>query len=601
MLFCWAKLKPLVQWVFVFLVAGWLGFSYAAWLATWRLSDALPKAWEKQDIEVIGVVADLPQANPRGMRFAFDIEQVLTPEATVPKHIVLNYYQSNTWQQWSSKASQPPEIKATSIHAGQRWQLSVRLKRPHTSYNPNGYDFEAWALTEKIRAAGYIRAQAPMRKLNNFVWRPSYVIAYCREKVSDHIANVLINQNYAGVIRALVIGDHSQINAQDWDAYLKTGTNHLMSISGLHITMLSGLAFGLVTFVWRRIPWLVLYLPTKKAAIIGGALAGLLYACLAGLSVPTQRTLIMLLTFAVALLLNKQVMIARALAIALLLVVLFDPWAVIAPGFWLSFSTVAFIAYAVANRLKVGHWLAEAAHTQFAVTLGLLPFLILMFGQASIISPIANAVAIPMVSLLVVPFAILGALVPLDFIMQAAHQVLAIVMYFLNWMADSPMAVWQQAVPSLWAVLLALLGVVWLLLPRGLPQRWLGLILILPMMMTKPLALSQGEMQVAVLDVGQGLAVVIKTAKHVMLYDAGPKYNQEKNAGISIVMPYLFSQWIQQLSALVVSHEDSDHSGGAAAILAKMPVAWLMSSYDFPQTIQTMPQQLKCYAGQSWV
>ena len=170
--------------------------------------------------------------------------------------------------------------------------------------------------------------------------------------------------------------------------------------------------------------------------------------------------------------------------------------------FLVVFSAVAFIAYAVANRLKVGHWLAEAAHTQFAFTLGLLPFLILMFGQASIISPIANAVAIPMVSLLVVPFAILGALVPLDFIMQAAHQVLAIVMYFLNWMADSPMAVWQQAVPPLWAVLLALLGVVWLLLPRGLPLRWLGLILILPMMMTKPLALSQGEMQVAVLDVG---------------------------------------------------------------------------------------------------
>lgn len=584
-----------------FIAAGVYGFMYAAGFATVRLSDALPKAWEQKNIEVVGVVASMPKKTVRGERFQFDVEQVITHGAQVPKHIALNFYQGNTWHQAAEKVEIIDQLKPSQFKAGQRWQFTVRLKRPHTTYNPQGYDFEAWALAHNIRAMGSIRKKSGMQKISTFVWRPSYIVEYCREKVGNRIMQVIGEKPYAGVVRALVVGDGSQISVRDWDVYLRTGTNHLMSISGLHITMLAGLAYSLIAFFWRRFPNLVLRLPTRKAATIGGVVIALIYACLAGLSVPTQRTLYMLATFAVALLFSQRTPISRVLAVALMVVVLLDPWAVIAPGFWLSFSAVAFITFATIHRLKIRHWLVEAANTQWAVTLGLLPFLILMFGQASIASPIANAFAIPVISLLVVPLAILGALLPIDFILHVSQSVLALCMHGLNWLASSPFATWQQAAPPMWAALLSVVGVLWLLLPRGLPQRWLGLVLMLPMLVVAPVKLAEGEMQVTVLDVGQGLSVVIKTATHTMVYDTGQKYHQESDVGSQIIVPYLRSHGIKQLDAMVISHDDNDHSGGAKSVLAKVPVTWITSSYTLPEDSQPASRQLKCHAGQVWV
>lgn len=409
------------------------------------------------------------------------------------------------------------------------------------------------------------------------------------------------------MIRALVVGDDSKISRHDWDVYLYTGVNHLMSISGLHITMLAGLAFTVISFVWRRFSRLVMWMPTKKAATIGGVLVALLYACLAGLSIPTQRTLYMLTVVALALLLNQRINFSRVLLIALFVVVLIDPWSVNAPGFWLSFSAVAIITFATVNRLRLRHWFIEAVNTQWSVTLGLLPFLIFMFGQASIVSPIANAFAIPIISLLVVPLSILGALIPLDFILQLAHSILSICMMGLNWLASLSFATWQQAVVPFWRVVIGMVGVIWLLLPRGVPMRWLGLILMLPMIFTEQQQLHIGEMQVTVLDVGQGLSVVVKTANHIMLYDTGRQYNQESDAGASIVLPYLRSQGIKKLDALIISHDDNDHSGGVASIMAKMPIAWAASSYALPSDIifadvqSEPPKQLTCFAGQKWL
>ncbi len=576
-----------------FVIAGFLGFMYAAIFAQMQLHDALPKAWERQEVTVVGVVASLPQVSSGRERFRFDVEQVLNPQARVPKHILLSFYHANAWQK---VAANTPQV--TTFKAGQRWQLTVRLKRPHSNYNPHGYDFEAWALAENIRAIGYIRQQHTMQKVTDFVWRPSYVVEHWRERIGARMTKALQGKPYAGVIRALVIGDHSQIRAQDWEQYLRTGTNHLMSISGLHITMLAGLVFAVVRFCWGRFPLLVLYLPTRKAAIIGGALVALLYACLAGLSVPTQRTLYMLATFAVALLLNRHVAMSRVLATALLVVVLLDPWAVIAQGFWLSFSAVAFITFAAVNRLTVRHWLLEGIRTQWSVTLGLLPLLIIMFGQASIVSPVANALAIPIISLFVVPFAIFGALLPVEWILQFAHHILAPCMQGLAMLADSPLAIWQQAAAPVWTFVFALLGVVLLLLPRGFPQRWLGVVLLLPMLLVQPETLAVGSMQVAVLDVGQGLSVVVKTAKHVMVYDTGPAYNKEKNAGLSVVAPYLRGQGIRAINQLVISHDDNDHSGGAASLIEKTSVHAIMSSYQLDAVSASVQQ--RCYAGQHW-
>ncbi len=581
------KYADLLQKISVFIVAGLLGFMWAASFATIRLNDELPADWQQKSINIVGVIATLSEVTEKGERFQFDVEKTLTQGLQVPKHISLNFY---------------GEIHALNVvnhfHAGERWQFTVRLKRPHTTYNPHGYDFEGWALENNIRATGSISNKSGYKKLNNFVWRPSYMVEHWREKIGSHINQTLADKPYAGVIRALVAGDDSQITQAQWNVYLRTGVNHLMSISGLHITMLAGLAFAIAAFIWRRVPSLVLRMPTRKAATIVGLVVAILYALLAGMSVPTQRTLYMLITFAVALLFGRNLAISRALAIALVVVVLLDPWATISAGFWLSFCAVAIIAYVSVGRLAAAHWLSEAINTQWAITLGLLPLLIILFGQTSIVSPLANAFAIPIISLIVVPLAILGSLIQVDFILQAAHFILALCMQGLDWLAALP--TWQQATPPIWALISAIFGVLWLLLPRGFPQRWLGLILLLPLFIVNPPRPAQGEMQVTVLDIGQGLSVVVKTARHTLLYDAGPKYNEQSDAGGRIVVPYLRAEGVKQLDGFMVSHNDIDHSGGAPSVLAQMPVGWFASSFTESDSMTLPPNALKCFAGQHW-
>ncbi len=584
------------------IVAAVLGFLWAATFATVRLSDELPKDWQQKSITLIGVVASLPEVTERGERFRFDVEKILTKDATktlkIPPHISLNFYrENNSSNPISAKPENAPSL-GNYFHAGERWQFTVRLKRPHSTYNPHGFDFESWALAEKMRATGTIHSKSGYKKLSDFVWRPSYLVEHLREKVGNNISETLANKPYAGVIRALVVGDDSQISQENWNVYLRTGVNHLMSISGLHITMLAGLAFAIAAFVWRRFPALVMHMPTRKAATIAGLIVAVLYALLAGMSVPTQRTLYMLASFAAALLFARNLAISGALAIALMVVILLDPWAVIAPGFWLSFGAVALIAYVSVGRLATQHWINEALNTQWAITLGLLPMLIFMFGQTSIVSPLANAFAIPVISLIVVPLAILGSIIHVDFILQAAHFVLEICMQGLTWLAALP--TWQQAAPPIGAMLVAVLGVLWMLLPRGFPQRWLGLVLLLPLFFVSLPKLAKGEMQVSVLDVGQGLAVVIKTANHTLLYDAGPRFSAQSDAGSRIVLPYLRGEGIKKLDGFIVGHNDNDHSGGAASVLAQISIGWLASSYDLPTNLQLPAKQLKCFAGQYW-
>ena len=224
------------------IVAAVLGFCWAATLATVRLSDQLPKDWQQKSITLIGVVASLPEVTERGERFRFDVEKILTKDALrslkIPQHISLNFYRdTNRLSSTSPRTENAPSLTnffhAANFKVGQRWQFTVRLKRPHGTYNPHGFDFEAWALAENMRATGTIHNKSGYKKLNNFVWRPSYLVEHFREKVGNQINQALANKAYASVIRALVVGDDSQINATDWNIYLRTGVNHLMSISYL--------------------------------------------------------------------------------------------------------------------------------------------------------------------------------------------------------------------------------------------------------------------------------------------------------------------------------------------------------------------------------
>jgi len=577
------------------LLAFALGFFWAAGFAQIRLADHLPAEWERKDIQIVGVVASMPQPNERGMRFEFDVEQVLTPGAVVPGHLSLSHYVNGFAGQQSG---QP--LDHAIYRAGQRWQLTVRLKRPHGSLNPHGFDFEAWSLERNIRASGYVRERAGNHMLQSLVYHPGYILELLRERVRNRMNSVLQDRPYAGVLRALAIGDESGIRQSDWQTFLRTGTNHLMAISGLHITMLAGLAFSLTYAIWRRSETLTLALPARKAATLTGALFALAYALMAGFSIPTQRTLYMLTVFAIALWLGRNVSIARVLAYALLVVVLLDPWAVLAAGFWLSFGAVAVISYALAGRLRSPHWLREAVTTQWAVTLGLMPLLLFMFQQVSIISPLANALAIPVVSLIVVPLTLLGSVVPLDWILLLAYQAAHWCMLALEWLAGSSLSVWQQQAPPFWALLLAVVGVLWILLPRGLPLRWLGVVAVLPMFLVQVPRPAYGAMRVAVLDVGQGLAVVVSTQHHTLLYDTGPRYSSQSDSGSRVIVPYLRAAGISHLDGLLVSHDDNDHSGGTDSILNQIAVHRFLSSLPLENPLTQGQHHTRCQTGQSW-
>ncbi|MCB5186377.1 DNA internalization-related competence protein ComEC/Rec2 [Methylobacillus gramineus] len=578
------------------------GFIWAALIANVRLSDQLPHEWEGQDIQLIGVVASMPKIHERGQRFDLDVEQVLTADGVVPSRVSLMQYQGGFVGSLRSHQSRLPAMEhaVSRFHAGERWKLTVRLKRPHGTANPHGYDFERWALEHNIRASGYIREVPTPARLSAFVHRPAYWIEAAREKVRQRMDDVLQDQRYAGVLKALAIGDDGAISQDDWRVFRRTGIVHLVSISGLHITMLASMFYALVYQLWRRVPKLVLHVPARKAGVIAGAVIALDYSLIAGFSVPTQRTLYMLVVFALALWSGRQVGLARVLILALLVVVILDPWAVMAAGFWLSFGAVALIGYVMGGRLQRPHWLRDAVVTQWAVTLGLMPLLLMLFQQFSMISPVANAFAIPLVSLVIVPLTLLGSLLPLDWPLSLAHWIMVLAMQGMDLLSVMPAAVWQQYSPPLWTLLLSILGVLWLLLPKGFPLRWLGVVAVLPLFMIAPARPVAGDMRVTVLDVGQGLGVVVQTAKHTLLYDTGPRYSADSDAGNQVVVPYLRGEGVSRLHGMVLSHDDLDHTGGLASVLVEVPVGWVLNALPEDKPELEKSYRLPCRAGQVW-
>lgn len=586
--------------VMIFLAAG---FFWAAAFAQWRLADALPHEWERRDIQLVGVVAELPQTNELFTRFTFDVERVLTEAAVVPTRISLAWYKERG-KHASNANALPPQI-----NAGERWQLTARLKRPHGSSNPHGFDFEESTLERNIRATGYVRKADDNLRLNEMVNRPAYRIERLRQEIRERFIQTLPDHAYSGVLVALAIGEQRAIPREQWQIFTRTGVNHLMSISGLHVTMVSSLVFALVYWLWRCSHHLTLWLPARKAAAVAGLAAALGYALLAGFAVPAQRTVYMLAVVAIALWSGRFTSATTVLTWALLAVVVLDPWAVLSPGFWLSFGAIAIIMLVTVGRIGRMHWLTGWARVQWAITLGLIPPLLAMFQQVSLVSPIANAIAIPLVSLVVVPLTLLAALPPLDFMLLPAHMVLSGCMELLNWLSEVPQAVWSQHAPPPWTIAAGMAGIVWMLLPgggglgfaAGFPARWLGAVALLPMFLLLPPRPAAGELWLTVLDVGQGLAVVARTENNALLYDTGPGFNSDADSGNRIIIPFLRGEGIKQLDTMIVSHADTDHSGGALSVLDAVPVQWLVSSLKADHPVQqTSINKRRCRAGESW-
>jgi competence protein ComEC len=579
------------------LAAGMAGFFYAAWRADSRLADALPAAWEGQDIQVVGVIDDLPQPADRGVRFAFAVEKIVTPEAVVPVHLSLAWYDG--WPR-DGKAATIPEV-----HAGERWALTVRLKRPHGTVNPHGFDVEAWLLQNEFRATGYVRADDDGRRIDAFAGRATDYVARARESIRGNILRALDGRRYAGVIAALVIGDERAIPDEQWRLFNRTGIGHLISISGLHITFFAALIGGIAYWLWKMSHALTTRLPARKAAAVAGVSAAFAYVLLAGFEIPAQRTLYMLTVAAIGLWLGRPGSASVVWLWALAVVLAWDPWASLTPGFWLSFGAVGLLLYIGVGRTGEATKWRNALRAQAAITLGLIPLMLVLFQQISMVAPFANAVAIPVVTFMVVPLALASIVLPWDLVLILAHQIFAAVAMLLEWLSAMPAAVWEQHAPGLLAAVAGILGVLWLLAPRGTPGRSLGLVWLAPLFVVVPLMPAMGAFEVTVLDVGQGLSVLVQTHAHSLLYDTGPRFTESADAGNRIIAPVLRASGVARLDALIVSHQDSDHSGGALSLLQTVPVDWVLSSLsaDHPivrQRAERGESTAHCLAGQRW-
>lgn len=567
-----------------------LGWGFAGWRAHLRLADALPMELEGRDVVVTGVVAGLPQDFERGLRFAFRVEDSV---GGVPEMLSLAWYRGFRDEEWHAL----PEL-----HAGERWRLTVRLKRPHGNVNPHGFDYEGWLLEQGIRATGYVRPDRGNQRIDAFVPGLMSLVERSREHIRSRFQVALPDGAYRGVLVALAIGDQRAISPKQWQIFARTGVAHLVAISGMHVTMMAALAAAGLGWVWRRSPPLALRWPAQQASVVAGFLAAFGYCLLAGWGVPAQRTLYMLACVALALVLRRETAPSRVLACALLVVLLLDPWAILAAGFWLSFGAVALLLLVGSGRLHAGGWLSEAVRAQWAVTLGLVPALLVLFQQFSLVSPLANAIAIPLISFVVTPLAIAYAVLPLQILADLAHWVLVATMLPIEWLAALPMAQWQQAAPPPVLAVLATLGCLWALLPQGTPVRWVGLAMLLPLVLWVPPRPAPGEVWVMVLDVGQGLAVHVQTATRDLLYDTGPAFSADANSGERILLPYLRAIGVHHLDTLVVTHQDNDHVGGAEALLAGIPVHAVLSSLpeNHPVRLIADRQGQSCAAGQAW-
>jgi competence protein ComEC len=581
-------------WAFLFVLAIGCGYNWAAWRADVRMAERLPAQWEGKDIAITGVVASLPQKTERGLRFEFEVEKVSTLEAVTPSHISLNAYRD-------TRSGDEASSTMPDMHAGERWQWTVRLRKPHGASNPDGFDVEAWLLERNVRAVGYVRSKETMLKQDANASGIGYSINRLRETIRNNFAKVLKDKPLAPILIALAVGDQSGISPNQWQLFWRTGVGHLISISGLHITMVASLFYGLALWLWRSRPALTLHVPAQKIAVIAGMISALAYALIAGFSVPTQRTFYMLATVAAFLWTGRMSSPSRVLCAALFIVTVVDPWAVLSPGFWLSFGAVGALMYVSAGRAGKIHWLRQLGATQTAITLIMAPLLLVLFQQVSLVSPLANAIAIPVVSFIVTPLTLLGALPPFEFCLLLAHKVMEWCMVFLQWTAQMPGATWQSHAPPAWTMLLGVLGMLWLLAPRGVPARWLGVVWALPMFLLLPDKPAPGQLWLTVIDVGQGLSVAIQTQNHALLYDTGPSYSEESDAGNRIVVPYLRAAGIHQLDGLIVTHADSDHSGGAISVLQTVPTAWMLSSLEPDSDIHKYTIKSKrCEAGQVW-
>ena len=561
------------------------------------LDKRLPESLEGQDLILQGKIIDIPDIRNDGTRFRLKVSQAYLADNEMHQEKTLLPVKGVVRLGWFQHVA--------PLKAGELWQFRARLKRPSGFVNPGGFDYEKWLFTQGISATGYVRSgkQAYLAQIKRLEEAPWWSVNHWRQVIQQRIQNVVANKEAASILSALVVAERSRLNDKQWQLFQDTGTSHLIAISGLHIAVVAGFAFLPVMLLWQVFPQLNERVPLRVAGSIAGVFFATAYALMAGFSLPTQRALLMVVIALVGLMSRRNYSASQILAVAMLAVLLLDPLAPMGASFWLSFVAVALILIFLKRQLQQTSSL-YLIKLQLVLSLAMLPLTLFFFNSASISAPLANLFAIPWVSFIVVPLGLLAVvLMPFSafiagvlFNMAAlAIEWLMALLAYLNGLPFAQLSIAQIPWPYLLA---AFIGVLYTLMPRGFPGRWLGIMLILPALLFNPPTPAENTFKFTLLDVGQGMAAVIQTQKHVLIYDTGTRLSDTFDIGKLVLIPYLKGQGLKQIDTLIISHEDNDHRGGALSLLKAVQVNTVLSSA--PASI--LPEQTikPCQSGQEW-
>ena len=611
----WCALLPAVVWLAIMqprarsVLAAAAGYTWAAFLAHVQMGALLPATVEGRDVEITGTVRGLPTVDPLRVRFDFDVED--SDRSAVPAgRVRLSWYRV--------EAAPAP---------GSVWRLTVRLRRPRGWLNPGGSDYEGRLFANRIVATGYVKSG---RRIGSAPALSLARVDAVRAGLARWIRTALEGRGSEGLVRALAIGDRGGISEDRWRTLRVTGTAHLMAISGLHVGMAAAAAYWAALRAWVLVPRAALLVPAPQIAGVAAMCAAFGYALLAGLALPTQRALLMLAVVFASQLSRRRLLPSHGLALALVAVLAADPHSVRAPGFWLSFVAVAAIVLAIATRPVPGRRPVQSRQpapdqrptpdrrpavdartlagrlralgtVQIAVTAGLAPVTLSVFAEQSLVSPFVNALAIPLVGVLVVPVILLGLLAGAVFpaagaaLLTAAAVALDLLWPALEWIGAHAEVLRARGEIGPWRLAAGALGALIVLAPRGLLPRWLGLFWMLPLVMVRPAPLEPGAYRVTMLDVGHGLSVVVETARRVLVYDAGPRVGRLDAAALAI-LPYLGHRGRDAVDRVVLSHGDADHVGGYRRLAESVAVASLVAN----GAVGPHRPDSQCVAGRRW-
>lgn len=571
---------PLINKITQILILGLaLGFIWTWLYASYYLEFNLLPDWENKTVEVQGTISSLPETHQYLSSFLFHLKTIQGQRTSFT--VKLN------WQQ-------PKQY----LRVGDNWQLVVRLKRIHSTANPNGFDYEAWSFQNGIRANGQVIMQRKAVFLSHSV--NSYMITQLRQQIYDKVLSIMPITRTSPWILALIVGERKGIPPAEWEVLRNTGCNHLMAIGGLHIGFMAGIAYMISQWLWRRSANGLLLAPSPIMGSLAALMIAWFYSMLAGFSIPTQRASLMITIFLLAKLQRRILLSWQTWSLALLLTLLMNPLNVLSASLWLSFGTIALLIYGMNGRAANNLWW-QWGRAQWVIAIGLLPLSLWLFNQYSLVSFVANSIAIPWVGFLILPFCFLGIVflsfpILSKYMLLLADKNLNLLWIILTNLSHLSWATWNQSMVNYPLLFSSTIGIIALLLPTGFTGRILGFLWLLPILFFRPVLLKSGEVKFSLLDVGQGLSAVIQTKNHALVFDTGSG-NSAHNMGESVILPYLYSQGIKKLSMLVISHGDNDHSGGALSIIEKMPVGTIFTSV--PQLFSLYHPTI-CLAGMSW-